>query len=307
MNWKEKAIELAKAGNSWRQVAKLLEIPRSTVSDYLRKVVKPEEQKNQEGPKILLVDIETAPLLASVWRLWKENVGLNQIKEDWYILSYCAKWLGSDEVIYEDVRDLGLNDKPLMESLWKLLDQADWVIAHNGIKFDLPKIQARMILNGMKPFSPVKQIDTCQVAKKYFGFTSNKLAYLSEKLAPEHVKSEHKKFPGFDLWRECIAGSVEAWQEMAAYNISDVLSLEAVYLKLRPWIPNHPNFALHVESGVPVCVCCGSANLREHEKESVTMLSSFTQYVCNDCGKHVRSRKNTRTKEQMSAILTNSL
>lgn len=47
--------------------------------------------------KVLLSDIETAPILASVWRIWDQNIGLNQIKADWHLLSFAAKWLGSAE------------------------------------------------------------------------------------------------------------------------------------------------------------------------------------------------------------------
>ena len=36
-DWKDKAIELAKNGKSWRRIAEQLDQPKSTVSDYLRK------------------------------------------------------------------------------------------------------------------------------------------------------------------------------------------------------------------------------------------------------------------------------
>ena len=58
-------------------------------------------------PKILLYDIETAPIQAYVWGLWDNNVALNQIETDWYILSWSAKWLGTpeNETMYEDQRN----------------------------------------------------------------------------------------------------------------------------------------------------------------------------------------------------------
>lgn len=34
--WHEKAKELAETGMSWRKVAKEIDVPRSSVSDYLR-------------------------------------------------------------------------------------------------------------------------------------------------------------------------------------------------------------------------------------------------------------------------------
>lgn len=37
-NWKVKALEMAKEGKSWRRIAEYLDQPKSTVSDYLRKV-----------------------------------------------------------------------------------------------------------------------------------------------------------------------------------------------------------------------------------------------------------------------------
>jgi hypothetical protein len=37
VEWKQQAIELAKTGKSWRKIAELVDKPRSTVSDYLRK------------------------------------------------------------------------------------------------------------------------------------------------------------------------------------------------------------------------------------------------------------------------------
>lgn len=37
IDWKQEAIELAKTGKSWRKISELLNKPRSTVSDYLRK------------------------------------------------------------------------------------------------------------------------------------------------------------------------------------------------------------------------------------------------------------------------------
>jgi hypothetical protein len=70
-----------------------------------------------------------------------------------------------------------------------------------------------------------------------------------------------EKFNGFELWRECLAGNNEAWEEMMTYNIQDVHTLEEVYLKLRPWIKEHPNVAIQQEADVPLCSKCGSQNI----------------------------------------------
>lgn len=45
--------------------------------------------------KILLIDIETSPILAHVWKLWGEqHIGLSQMIESTEMLSFAAKFLG---------------------------------------------------------------------------------------------------------------------------------------------------------------------------------------------------------------------
>jgi len=52
--------------------------------------------------KTLIIDIETSPVMAKVWSLWKQNVSLDQIEDDWFIMSYSCKWLGDEDVYYND-------------------------------------------------------------------------------------------------------------------------------------------------------------------------------------------------------------
>ena len=37
----------------------------------------------RQGPKVLVFDIETSPIISYVWGLWNNDVGLNQIHTDW--------------------------------------------------------------------------------------------------------------------------------------------------------------------------------------------------------------------------------
>ena len=182
----------------------------------------------KDAPKILFFDIETVPIIASVWKLWDNNVGLNMIEKDWHVLSWAAKWYDSDEILYEDQRHAKdfENDKKILKSIWKLLDAADIVIGQNSKKFDVKKLNARFIMHGMQPPSSFRQIDTLLIAKRHFSFTSNKLEYMTDKLCTKYKKSGHAKFPGFKLWSECMKGNQEAFQEMQDYNKMDVLILE---------------------------------------------------------------------------------
>lgn len=231
--------------------------------------------------KILIIDIETAPNIAYVWGAWKQNIGQNQWREKGHIMSYAAKWLGEEEIVYEENRKS--NDKTIVKSLFGLLDEADIVVAHNGDAFDLPVILGRGLVHGYSPPSPYHTIDTCRVARKRFRFVTNSLANLAEELglAP---KGAHKKFPGFELWLECLRNNDEAWDEMRVYNVQDVDTLEQVYLAMRPYINNHPNVVHHVHDEEIHCPKCGSTNIQWRGYYYTKMGLCYRRFQCKDCG-----------------------
>lgn len=252
---------------------------------------------------ILILDIETAPTLAYVWKAWKENIGLNQIKENGYLLSFAAKMVGDDKVIYEESRDG--DDKKVVKKLLELLDKADIVVCHNAKRFDIPTILGRAVIHGYAPPSPFKVIDTLITAKKEFRLFSNKLEYLANVLgcAP---KLKHGKFPGFELWLQCLNGNDEAWKEMKTYNIQDVLTLEEVYIKLRPWIRNHPNVGIIKEEDESVCPKCGSKHIH-FRGYYTTNLGKYRKFQCQDCFGWGRTRFNELAKEKRGVLTTNAL
>lgn len=246
------------------------------------------------GPKILTIDVETSPLESYTWGIWDQNVGLEQIKTEWTILSYAAKWLGKKAMIYEDTggrgKDKVRDDKPLMKGIRTLLDEADIIVAQNGRRFDVKKINARLIMHGFGPPSPYRVIDTMIEAKRYFAFTSQKLAWTSKYLASEQ-KDEHKKFPGFKLWVACLEDNPAAWAEMKKYNKQDVRSTEEVYLKMRPWISSHPNIGTFLESDKPHCPKCGSDQvIGRNGFRSVKQQGTYKRYQCKKCGGWCRGK-----------------
>ena len=251
--------------------------------------------------KTLIIDIETSPIMGKVWSLWKQNVSLDQIEEDWYIMSYSAKWLHDDDIMYNDCRDNIGDDTELLVDLYSLLNEADIVVAHNGDKFDVPKINARLILNGFKPPSPYKTIDTVKVAKKHFGFTSNKLAYLTGELC-EDQKLDHAKFAGWKLWNECMEGNEEAWDEMMEYNMMDVISLEELYLKFLPWTSTHPNVTADHFGTEMCCPKCASTDLYKRGFY-YTNKGKYQRYRCNDCGGWSSETYTMNTSEKRKSLL----
>lgn len=253
--------------------------------------------------RILVIDTETSPNLVFTWGHWKQNISPKQVVRTWDFLSYAAKWLGTDEVLYNENRTG--NDQQIVSDMCNLLAEADYAIAHNGDRFDFKKIRARALVHGFNPPAPVKTIDTLSIARREFGFAANSLEYLSMVLNCKLKKGGHKKFPGFDLWVECMKGNEEAWAEMREYNILDILVLEELYLKLRPWDTKHPNVAIQqdvVEK--PTCPKCGGTHM-QYRGYAYTNVGKYHRLQCQDCQGWSRTRYTLTPKNEN--ILTNQV
>lgn len=258
---------------------------------------------SSKGPRVLLFDIESAPLISFTWGIWEQNIGLNQIKQDWHVLAWAAKWLDDpvSKIMYMDQRkEKNIeNDKRLLEGIWKLLDEADIVITQNGRSFDQKKLFARFILNGMSPPSSFKHIDTKVLAKKHFAFTSNRLEYLSDKLNTKYKKLKHHEFSGFELWKECLAGNLKAWNVMEKYNKYDVLSLEELYKKLAPW-GTGINFSIYNDSLNHTCEC-GSEEFKKNGY-FYSAKGKYQRFKCLECGAESRDKNNLLTDAKKASL-----
>lgn len=242
--------------------------------------------------KILLFDIETAPNLGYTWSKYEQNV--IEFERDWYMLCFAAKWLGSKKVTVVSLPDFKLykkdkeDDKEVVKALWKLFDEAEVLIAHNGNRFDIKKANARFLSLGMEPPSPYQKIDTLTEARKYFKFDSNKLDDLGNYLGV----GRKVETGGFSLWKGCMQGDMKSWRKMLRYNVQDVKLLEEVYLKLRPWMISHPNLNL-LDNGLKLCPICGSPKVQKRGF-SYTRVSTFQRWQCRSCSGWSRSRLSER-------------
>ena len=248
-------------------------------------------ERTLNSAKILVFDIENAPVEAYTWnkRLWNTNINKEQLKHDWYMLTWCAKWLNDSEMFKNSIKPSEAkkrNDKRIVKKLWHLFDQADVIIAHNAWGFDIPMVNTRFITLGMKPPSPYRVIDTLRVSKKIGSFTYNSLDYLGQVL-----KVGKKKDTNFQLWVDCMSGQKKALKTMLDYNAQDVLLLEEVYLKFRGWMKSHPNMNSFQQGDG--CSNCGS--LKIHPKGYYrTQVSNYRSFQCDDCGGYSREARKTK-------------
>lgn len=251
-------------------------------------------------PKILLFDIETARMIFGAWAIGKQYLGPDQIIADWFILGWSAKWLFSPVVMSDFVTSeeaIDRDDKRICESLWKLINEAEIIITHNGNKFDLPKINSRFLLNGLSPTMPYLSIDTYKVASKQFGFSSNSLKWIAKITGNrEKIKTD------YDLWIGCERGEQESLDKMHTYCIGDTQVLEEVYLELRPWIKSHANLPVLMNMSTQACPNCGGTTFTE-EGVYTTAQNQYTAVRCSECGAVNRKSKSNLTQIQRASLL----
>jgi len=256
-------------------------------------------------PKILIFDIETAPLEVYVWHLWKNVVTPNMMIKDRSILSWSAKWLFEDKIRGEVVTPneaFNRTDESILSGLWGLLNKADIVVTHNGNQFDIKIVNARFALAGLSPPQPYRPIDTLLASRRAFGMMSFKLDDLNSYFGL-NMKMEHE---GMDLWKKCVNHDKGALATMLKYNKRDVTILEELYLRIRPWIKGHPNLGLYIDTDKTVCTNCGNENLT-WAGHYYTPAGRYRSFRCDSCSAIGRSRVSDLDKEARSRLLLSTI
>ena len=249
-------------------------------------------QENNHHAKVLVFDIETAPLAGYLWSIWKFSLGFNMdmLESDWFMLTWSAKWLFDEKVMADKLTPkeaLEQNDKRIVTSLWALIEEADIIIAHNAVKFDEKKMNTRFLLHGLPKPMPYRVIDTLQHAKKRLAVTSNRLDYLGKFFG----LGGKIDTGGWELWDRCVKGDGEALEKMELYNIRDIKLLEDVYLKMRPYIQPHPNMGLFITEDEEACPTCGETEDLERGGLYTTSVNTYEAIRCKRCGSIGRVRK----------------
>lgn len=244
------------------------------------------------APRILLLDIETLPNLVTSWGLKVDGyLSHDNIVQERQILCAAWKWLGVPKVRSISYLDGKIKGRPadykIVKQMRAELAMADAVVTHNGDRFDLPWIHTRMIAMGMSPLQPIVSLDTKKIAKARFYFNSNRLDYLGK-----YLGVGKKIETTFGLWLDCMKGDRKAMRQMVRYNEQDVLLLERVFLKLRPYVEAKLNHALWTESGRG-CPTCGKEML-ESRGFGVTRAGTHHRLQCRACGAWAKRPMNDR-------------
>lgn len=230
---------------------------------------------------IVLWDIETSLMQVETFTLYPERIPHTGIIRDWHII--CAAWknLNTGKVhTVSKMDDLQLfkknpyDDLHVIKTLSDMLTDVDLLIAHNGDKFDIKMLNARLMFHGLDPLPPVRTLDTYKEIKKIARLSSNKLDYIGT-----FFDIGHKASTSTGLWSAATAGDVDAIKEMVKYNRQDVILLEQIYNRMLPYIKNHPK----VDDQDRSCSNCGSKNL--HKRGTYrNKRNAYPRFQCQACG-----------------------
>lgn len=258
--------------------------------------------KDSRDPRVLLLDIETAPMEVYVWGLYLQKISHTNIITDSNILSWSAKWLCEADIMSDILtpeESILRDDKRIMENVWGLLNEADVIIGHNAAKFDLRRLNGRFLFYNMAPPMPYQVIDTLKEAKRHFALSSYKQDYITK-----HLDLTSKVKTDYELWIQCLAGDEEALGKMLSYNRNDVRGLEDLYMRIRPWIKSHPNMAIFVEADGKACPSCGHQDLTWGGHYYTTPVNRYRAFRCENCRAIGRARNTDIPMEKRRDLLS---
>lgn len=223
--------------------------------------------------RILYLDIETRPMVAEVWGLRKQNIGLNQVREFGGTLCVGMKWGGQRRV--DLVSDWEHGHEAMLRAIYDRWQEADALCGYNSDRFDIRKLKADFVKAGFDPPKPVASIDVFKTVRREFFFDSMKLDHVAHLLGVGR-KIQHE---GHGLWMKVLQGDEKAQRMMARYCKQDVRLLEEVYNKLLPWISTHPH--LNDNAGCNCANCGGSLTSQGWKRTKHFKVQSLK---CTGCG-----------------------
>jgi hypothetical protein len=275
---------------SQRRAAVALGLDRRTVERRLARM-----NRLPDAPRVLVLDIETRPMLVHTWGMFQQNIGPGQVVDWGGLLCFACKWADEEEMQFYAEWHKGGKER-MVRAAWRLLDEADGVVGWNSARFDVRHFNAEFQRMGLPRPTPYRNIDLMRAQKRDAFMMSNKLE--SRRLwLGEDGKADTG---GFALWRGCMDGDRESRRLMEEYNRRDVEITQEEFDRMRAggWVRNLPNLST---LGGHVCPSCGSDRLQAHKPYS-TDTRRYALWVCQDCGTASRSTKCEPGSAKLKAV-----
>lgn len=257
------------------------------------------EMQTIKKPKIVSFDLEVSPALGYFYPPTWET-GILKTVERQRLMSFAWQIVGEKKINALNLSHMDTykvdpqNDKLLVTELHRVMSDADILLGQNSDQFDVKMANYFFIRNDLEPIPPTKYIDTKKIAKRYFRFLNNTLDNLGEELGfGGKTKITYK-----DLWVDAfLDGDKKAWKLMDIYCKNDVDKTTKIYLKMRPFMHQHPSLS-RISGEYDSCPRCGSYSFRlKAYRERTTNTSRYHQFQCNDCHGFFSDRKAMTEKD----------
>ena len=242
--------------------------------------------KKEPTERILYFDIETSMCEMYAWGLGKQYVGYEQIKKERQVICIAWKWEHEKEVhalswnhklhksdAYDDDAD-----KVMLMAFSKVYNSADLAVGHNGLRFDVASINARLMRYDLPLLDPILFDDT-YLKTKHIRLNCHKLDYLGKYL---NVGKKHGT--SYTLWINCMNGDKKALDEMVKYCAQDVSLLAKIYNKVKKYIKSNLNLSV-IRDDKNICPSCGG-HLKKNGIKRTATLGLRQTFVCTSCGKN---------------------
>jgi exonuclease len=239
--------------------------------------------KKSEELRILLLDLELTFAVYYAYPSKREQyLSDKNIIHDQFCT--CAAWKWHDErrtyavKITDDKKQFKKdfrNDRVVAVKLHELMTEADVIVAHNGDNFDIKHANVLFDRHGLGPIPMKKSIDTLKLARKHFAFPGNSLDSLAKRFGG---KGKNKK----PNWYKMTDGDAKEIGIAATYCKNDVMELERVFKRIRPYINNYP-IAPRINYVGDSCHKCRKGTFQKNGS-ALRTYGRIQRLQCNCCG-----------------------
>jgi len=126
------------------------------------------------APKVLYIDIETALMKVYIYDLFVPGKRINKdlILQNSFVINWAAAWLDEEWQIKGRILSEVLtpreavkqNDARILETLFYMMDEADYICGHNSNNFDLKKLKWRFLKHGWGYPHETKKLDSFKMS-----------------------------------------------------------------------------------------------------------------------------------------------
>lgn len=248
-------------------------------------------------PRIISFDLEVSPALGYFYPpTWETGILETVARQK--LMSFAWQVVGEKKITAKNLSQMPgykknpQDDKLLVTELHKVLSSADILLGQNSDRFDVRMANYFFLLNDLEPIPPVKYIDTKKIASRYFKFMNNTL----DNLGKEMGFGGKTQITYKDLWIPAFLNQdARSWKLMDIYCKNDVEKTTNIYLKMRPFMHQHPSLS-RLSGDWDACPRCGGYQHRIKAYRT-TNTSRYNQYQCLECLGFFSDRKAITEKD----------